>query len=75
MRQTWLAFVVSLDSVTVDKALGKNVSWIVNAQESCEGQRWDSQFPMLRHSAGVGGDRVSERTRETDHLCFLGELH
>lgn len=26
-----------LDNVTVDKALGKNVSWIVNAQESCEG--------------------------------------
>ena len=37
------------------------------------GQRRDSQFPMLRHGAGVGRDRVSERTREADPLCFLGE--
>ena len=73
VRQTWLAFVFSLDSVTVDKALGENVPWIVNTQESCEGQRRDSQFPMLRHGAGVGRDRVSERTREADPLCFLGE--
>lgn len=79
MRQVWLEFSFSLDSVTVDEALGKNV-WNVNVQVGCESQRQDWKPDFLTPSflsyntVGEGERRSLKEIRKLTPSIFWGNF-